>query len=203
LLPSEGKTLGQFYPELYPVGHQLHEHQFHYQCDVRELFYGRVAHTMALERQSVTWDLMIAHPPCTFLSSSGLHWNKRRPDRAQETEKALAFALELWKLPIKLVCMENPIGRLTKVMRELGNMVQTIQPYQFGHDASKGTCLILRGLSPLRPTKFIEPRIVGGKPRWANQTDSGQNRLAPSEHRSMDRARTYQGIADAMASQWS
>lgn len=71
-----------------------------------------------------------------------------------------------------------------------------------GHDASKQTCLWLRGLPKLIPTRHIAPRIVAGKPRWANQTDSGQNKLSPSPKRAIDRARTYQGIADAMAEQW-
>ena len=151
----------------------------------------------------VPWDLMICHPPCTYLASSGLHWNHRRPERAAQTEAAIAFALELWDAPIKRVCMENPQGRLGPVMRESrAHIRQTIQPYQFGEDASKATVLYLRGLPKLRPTAIVEPRIVNGKPRWANQTDSGQNKLGPSETRSADRARTYPGIARAMAEQW-
>lgn len=171
-----------------------------------------------------TWDLLIAHPPCTYLSSSGLHWNKRRPERAVEAEAALSFALKLWALPFSKACMENPVGRLTNLMRRRCELIQAIQPYQFGHDASKKTCLILRNLPKLRETKFIEPRMVccgnvlpegvgksgcpncegenTARPRWANQTDSGQNKLGPSDTRAMDRARTYQGIANAMAAQW-
>lgn len=155
----------------------------------------------ALAISCMEWDMMIAHPPCTYLCSSGLHWNKRRPERAQLTEAALRFALDLWSAPISLKCMENPIGRLTKAMRGKA-YIQIVKPHQFGHDASKDTALILSGLPPLRPTSFIEPRYVNGLPRWANQTDSGQNRLGPSEKRSMDRARTYTGIAQAMAQQW-
>lgn len=95
--------------------------------------------------------------------------------------------------------MENPISIISTRIRKPD---QIIQPYQFGHDASKSTCLWLNGLLPLRPTKWVEPRIVDGKKRWANQTDSGQNRLGPSEQRAALRAVTYQGIADAMAEQW-
>lgn len=148
------------------------------------------------------WDMMIAHPPCTYLSSSGLHWNKRVPGRAEKTEAALAFALKLWGAKIKKKCMENPIGRLTKVMRQMGAYVQIVQPYNFGHDASKATGLVLEGLPPLRNTQFIEPRWVDGKPRWGNQTDGGQNKLGPSPDRWKIRSETYTGISDAMANQW-
>jgi hypothetical protein len=146
-----------------------------------------------------TWDMMIAHPPCTYLSSSGLHWNKRRPERAVLTEEALRFAIHLASAPIPLVVIENPIGRLNTAWKK---PTQTIQPHQFGHDASKATCLWLKGLDPLVPTQWVAPRMVNGLPRWANQTDSGQNKLGPSPDRWKDRSRTYQGIADAMAAQW-
>ena len=146
-----------------------------------------------------TWDMMIAHPPCTYLCSSGLHWNKRRPERATLTEEALRFAINLASAPIPLVAIENPIGRLNTAWKK---PTQTIQPHQFGHDASKATCLWLKGLEPLVPTKYVEPRMVSGLPRWANQTDSGQNKLGPSVDRWKERSRTYQGIADAMAAQW-
>lgn len=149
------------------------------------------------------WDIFIAHPECRFLSSSGLHWNKRDPARVNKTEHAMNHAKRLWNVDIERVCLENPIGRLSKIARiEWGALVQTVQPNQFGHDASKATCLIRRALPALRQTKAISPRYVGGKKRWANQTDSGQNRLGPSPTRAQDRARTYPGIASAMAEQW-
>jgi hypothetical protein len=158
----------------------------HYQGDVMDII-------------GDNWDLMIAHPPCTYLCSSGLHWNKRRPERAQMTEEALQFVRSLLDAPIPRIALENPIGAISTRIRKPN---QTIQPYQYGHDASKSTCLWLKGLPPLRPTKMIEPRIVNGKPRWGNQTDSGQNKLPPSEDRWKLRSETYQGIAEAMAHQW-
>jgi hypothetical protein len=145
------------------------------------------------------WDMMIAHPPCTYLCSSGLHWNKRRPERAQMTEDALQFVRTLLNAPIPRIALENPIGAISTRIRKPD---QTIQPYQFGHDASKSTCLWLKGLPPLRPTQMIQPRIINGKPRWGNQTDSGQNKLPPSADRWKIRSETYQGIASAMAEQW-
>ena len=179
-----------------PWGAKDYSHGWHYEGDVFDFVHGDFG-------QPKEWDLLIAHPECTYLSSSGLHWNTRRPERNKLTAEALDFAMRLWALPIPKKCMENPPGRLTKTMRELNTFIQTIQPYKFGHDASKATCLILHNLPPLRPTKFIEPRWIGHAPRWANQTDSGQNRLGPSDTRSIERARTYQGIADAMATQWA
>lgn len=146
------------------------------------------------------WDLMIAHPPCTYLCSSGLHWNKRTPGRQELTDEALDFVRRLLDAPIERIALENPIGCISTQIKK---PTQTIQPWQFGHDASKATCLWLKNLPPLIPTKIIDPRIVDGKKRWANQTDSGQNRLPPSADRWKIRSETYQGIAEAMASQWS
>lgn len=145
------------------------------------------------------WDLMIAHPPCIYLCSSGLHWNKRRPEREKLTEEALDFVRLFFDSSIEKVCIENPIGRIGTAIRKAD---QVIQPYQYGHDASKRTALWLKNLPLLQPTALVLPRMVNGKLRWANQTDSGQNRLPPSDHRSMDRSRTYEGIAKAMADQW-
>jgi len=159
----------------------------HYQGDVLEL----------IRRES--FDLMVAHPPCTYLCSSGLHWNNRVPGRAEKTEEALEFVRALLFCGIPKIALENPQGCIGTRIRKSD---QVIQPWQFGHDASKSTHLWLKGLPPLRPTSTIEPRLVDGKKRWANQTDSGQNRLGPSEDRWKIRSETYAGIAEAMASQW-
>lgn len=159
---------------------------YHLQCDVREVL-------------DQGWDLMIAHPPCQYLSSSGLHWNKRRPERVKLTEDAVEFALALWNAPIPMVALENPVGILSTRIRPPD---QIIQPYRFGEDASKATCLWLSGLPMLKPTAYFPPRLVNGRRRWSNQTDSGQNKLPASASRSSDRARTYPGIASAMADQW-
>ena len=139
---------------------------------------------------------MIAHPPCTYLSVSGLHWNKRRPERAAETEAALDFVRLLLDAPIPRIALENPIGCISTRIRK---STQIIQPWQFGHDASKATCLWLKGVPPLTPTDILP----GGKQaRRANQTASGQNRLPPSPDRWKLRSLTYPGIAAAMADQW-
>jgi len=149
------------------------------------------------------WDLVICFPPCTYLYSSGMHWTTRGLRDPFLTEKALALVKALFKSPVKHLAIENPIGIINTRIRKAD---QIIQPYYFYEDASKQTCLWLKNLPLLKPTKFFPPRKVLYKGklvnRWGNQTDSGQNRLAPSETRSADRARTYQGIADAMAQQW-
>lgn len=148
------------------------------------------------------WHLLIAHPPCTYLCSSGLHWNTRVPGRAEKTEEALAFVRAILAAPIEHIGMENPVGRIGTAIRPAD---QYIQPYEFGDDASKRTCLWVRGLPRLvKPPldQWHPPRMVNGKPRWGNQTDNGQNRLPPNEDRARDRSATWPGIANAMAEQW-
>lgn len=171
------------------------------------------------------FDALIVHPPCTYLASSGLHWNARVPGREQKTQEAVEFVRLIFALPLRVLCLENPIGRIGTAIRPAD---QVVQPYQFGEDASKATALWLRGLPLLKPTRYVEPRMVcrcGGTytyeraftsegcphcgdtgaaalPRWANQLNSGQNRLPPSADRAVIRSRTYPGIAEAMADQW-
>ena len=110
--------------------------------------------------------------------------------------------MEFTKLNCKW-CIENPIGIMSRIYKKPN---QIIQPYQFGHDDSKRTCLWLNDLPPLKLTKYIKPRQVSysGKiyERWSNQTDSGQNKLPPSKDRWKLRSKTYEGIAKAMAEQW-
>jgi site-specific DNA-cytosine methylase len=159
----------------------------HYQCDVREVLVQG-------------WDLMIAHPPCQYMSSSGMHWTTRGLRDPQLTEDALDFVRLLMGAPIERIAIENPIGCISTRIRKPD---QIIQPYQFGHDASKATCLWLKNLRKLTPTKYVEPRLVGDKKRWGNQTDSGQNKLGPSADRWQVRSKTYEGIAAAMTDQWS
>lgn len=145
------------------------------------------------------WDLGIFHPPCTYLAVSGLHWNKRDPARAAKTEEALDFVRVLMSAPIERIAVENPVSCISSRIRKPD---QIIQPYEFGEDASKKTCLWLKNLDLLTPTQMVAPRLVDGKPRWSNQTDSGQNRLGPSEDRWKERSRTFVGVAKAMAEQW-
>ena len=101
------------------------------------------------------WDMMIAFPPCTYLCSSGLHWNKRVTGRQAKTEKALEVVRNLLNAPIERIALENPIGCISTKIRKYD---QKIQPWQFGEDASKGTCLWLKNLPKLKHTKIIPPK---------------------------------------------
>lgn len=188
--------------------------RWHYQCDVREVL-------------GEGWDLLIAHPPCTYLCSSGLHWNKRVEGRAEKTEEALEFVRLFLEADIPRIALENPVGCISTRIRKYD---QKIQPWMFGEDASKGTCLWLKGLEPLKPTCIVPPAgwfhfssaesvpdgwrhkkvdgfifatpLPDGKPVWANQTPSGQNKLGPSADRWKLRSKTYPGVAGACADQW-
>lgn len=177
----------------------------HYKGDIRNLL-------------SENWDLMICHPPCTYLSVSGMHWTTRGLRDPQLTEDALDFVRLLLDAPIPKIALENPVSVISSRIRKPD---QVVHPYQFGDDASKKTCLWLKGLPRLVPTAYVEPRLVccgetlddkygcpncnGGYKavrRWGNQTDSGQNKLPPSKDRWKLRSVTYKGIAQAMADQW-
>ncbi|HEX6825430.1 MAG TPA: hypothetical protein VF077_03855 [Nitrospiraceae bacterium] len=158
------------------------------------------------------WDLAIFHPDCTYLTISaewaykdGPYHQKLKPGtltgerRRAARLRAAGFARALMAAPIGKIALENPIGYLSTA---IGKPQQIIQPYMFGDDASKATCLWLKNLPPLQATCKVAPRMVNGRPRWANQTDSGQNRLSPSDDRWALRAATYPGIAEAFAFQW-
>jgi hypothetical protein len=173
---------------------------YHIQGDVFEVLY---------RDRDWTWGLF--HPDCTYLTNSaawafkdGPYHQRVKPgtlvgaERREAREQAIAQVKQLMALPFPHA-IENPIGAISTRIRRPD---QIIQPYQFGDDASKATCLWLKQLPKLVPTCYIEPRIVNGKSRWANQTDSGQNRLSPSKDRWRERSRTYPGIADAIVTQW-
>jgi hypothetical protein len=156
------------------------------------------------------WGGAILFPDCTYLTSAGLHWNKRVDGREALTEAALNFVERLWahRKRIGKMAIENPIGCLS-TRSSLGKPSQIIQPNQFGDDASKATCLWLYGLRVLKPHNHFPPRIVEWPrgsdklvKRWGNQTDSGQNKLPPSADRAKLRAETYPGVAEAMA-EWA
>lgn len=128
--------------------------------------------------------LMIAFPPCTHLAVSGARWFK---NKKTETEKALWFIRYLMDLPINKIAIENPIGVISTRIREPD---QIIQPWMFGHGETKATCLWLKNLPKLVPTKIVEGRVAR------------VHREPPGPNRWKNRSRTYQGIADAMAEQW-
>jgi site-specific DNA-cytosine methylase len=133
------------------------------------------------------WDLMIAHPPCTYLSVAGARWMKTDPTRKRKQEDALEFVQTLMEAPIPMICVENPVSVISTQIRKPD---QIIQPWQFGHGETKANCLWLKNLPKLVPTDIVEGR------------EAKIHRMAPGPNRWKDRSRTYLGIAQAMASQW-
>ena len=130
------------------------------------------------------WDVMIAHPPCTHLAVSGARWfHKKQKEQAE----ALDFVRLLLNAPIPKIALENPISVISSKIRKPD---QIIQPWMFGHGETKATCLWLKNLKPLVPTKIVEGR------------EAKVHRMPPGANRWKLRSLTYQGIADAMALQW-
>jgi hypothetical protein len=161
------------------------------------------------------WDLMIAHPPCTYLSVSGARWyyhpedkhlpyEERRPhpmhpNRRQYQQEALDFVQLLLDAPIEKIAVENPISVISSRIKK---PTQIIQPYEYGHPTSKSTCLWLKNLEPLQPTTIVEPI-------WINVSDGKRmskfhydTYTLPKEERGKIRSATFPGIAKAMAEQW-
>ena len=131
------------------------------------------------------WDLMIAHPPCTHLAVSGARWFK---NKQHEQHMALTLVKYLLDANIPKICLENPVSIISTKIRKPD---QIIQPWQFGHGETKKTCLWLKNLPKLKPTNIVTGR------------EQKVHRMAPSVDRWKNRSRTYQGIAEAMADQWS
>ena len=133
------------------------------------------------------WDLMIAHPPCTHLAVSGArHFAAKRESGVQQV--ALDFVRKLLDAPIEHIALENPISIISSKIRKPD---QIIQPWQFGHGETKATCLWLKNLPLLAPTNIVDGR------------ETRIHKMPPSADRWKKRSETYQGIADAMAKQWS
>lgn len=178
------------------LGHQA------WSCDLLPAEDGDQHHLQqdaVLAAYSGNWDLLVAHPECTYLANSGAKHlyrdmkaeNGPAPDRWARMGAAATFFLALWNAPVGAVAIENPI-MLGHPRRLFGipEPTQIIQPWQFGHGETKATCLWLRGLPELRATN-----VVAGR-------EQRVFRMAPGENRKRDRSRTYEGIGAAMAQQW-
>jgi len=143
------------------------------------------------------WDLMIAHPPCTYLTISANKWYKDQPPRnsgvlvggarREARAQAIEFFMKFINAPIHKIAVENPIGVISSVYRKPN---QVLQPWMFGHGETKATCLWLKNLPNLTPTD-----IVNGRQQRLHE-------LSPGKDRWKERSKTFQGIADAMANQW-
>ena len=158
----------------------------HYQGDVRDII-------------NDGWDLMVAHPPCTYLTNSGVTWLHKDPSRWEKLDEGAAFFKSLLDAPIQRIAVENPI--MHKYAKErIGGVKQSqvIQPWMFGHMEQKATCLWLKGLPLLKPTKDVKAEMMA-------LPDNARQRLhylPPSEDRWKKRSTTFKGIAEAMAEQW-
>lgn len=194
--------------------------EWHFNSDVFEIINNKGG---LLQNGSMAyvdaWDLMIAHPPCTFLASSGAKWyyhpddkhlpkeerrsHPRFPNRAMDRAAALDFVKRLYDAPIKKIAIENPIGILSTHLKKPD---QIVQPWMFGDSANKTTCLWLKGLSPLKPTEIVEPGekyyLKNGKtmPLW--YVEALQKAKTPEQRRNL-RSKTFLGMAKAMAKQWT
>jgi hypothetical protein len=201
--------------------------EYHIQGDVLNAITGGWITLQNGERVYITrWHGAMLHPVCKYMAVSGLFRNINNPERAAQTELSLQFVCKMLNLCILMkipnIGIENPVSCIsTRIYRNVFGKyeviplslkhakypnvfkpTQTIQPYEFYEDASKRTCLWLIGWPKLKKGKRFPGRWVDGKERWSNQTDSGQNRLAPSEKRDEVRSKTYPNIAQAIAQQW-
>lgn len=154
------------------------------------------------------WDMVIAHPPCTFLAVSGNKWMKqeyqnRFPNRQQQRKEAITFFMELANCNIPKICIENPVGIMSTQWRKPD---QIIQPWQFGHPETKATCLWLKGLTMLNPTEIVTPEWIIGKKdgkKYSRIHYMTARFFGKDINRQKERSRSYPGIANAMAAQWS
>jgi hypothetical protein len=158
----------------------------HYQGNVEDILYQ-------------DWDMIIAHPPCTYFTNSGVCWLHKDPTRWEKLDEAAKFFNLFLDHPCKKVVIENPIPHKYAVERIKGRKyTQTIQPWQFGHPESKRTCLWIKGLEPLKETNNVKEEFLKLPKNQAQRL----HYLPPSKDRWKIRSTTFQGIADAMAEQW-
>ena len=146
------------------------------------------------------WDIMVAHPPCTHLSVAGARYFKRKQESGVQVE-ALEFVRQLMAAPIEKIAIENPVSVISSFIRKPD---QIIHPWQFGHEAEKSTCLWLKNLPKLVPTNVVSKgefiTFSSGKKMAKWYADAWR---LPKEERSTARSKTFLGIAQAMAAQWS
>lgn len=195
--------------------------EWHFNMDVFKVIYRKGGTLQNSQKVKINgnWDLMIAHPPCTFLAVSGARWyyhpedNKlpfeerrphpRFPNRAIDREEALEFFIKLLEAPIDKIAVENPVGIVSTRYKKPN---QTVHPWMFGDEASKATCLWLKNLPLLEPTKIVgkgeRVLLSSGKslPKW--YSDALTLSKSAAERRTM-RSKTFEGLARAMAEQWT
>lgn len=181
--------------------------EWHIQGDVLPIINGNCSFTTCDGEEHTIegkWDLIIAHPPCTYLTIAGaarLYPTKGNidPERYQKGLEAKEFFMALYNADCERVCVENPLP--LKVF-EMPKPSQTIQPYQFGHPYSKRTLLWLKGLPELQPTEVITEGITSWVNGGSKRADGSQRKNQGVAHSAKERSKTFLGIAKAMAEQW-
>ncbi|AXH76570.1 MAG: hypothetical protein [Microviridae sp.] len=161
-----------------------------YSCDIKEttgMYEDWHIKNDIREVMNKGWDMMIAFPPCTHIANSGNRWKKEKREQGL-IEEAIKFVKHIAAAEIKMIAIENPIGELSTAWRKPD---QIIHPWQFGHGEIKPTCLWLKNLPKLKPTNIVEGR------------EEIIHKMPPSEERATLRSKTYNGIAEAMAEQWT
>jgi hypothetical protein len=195
--------------------------EWHFQEDVFKIIdnQGGILQNGEMNVSADQWEMMIAHPPCTFLAVSGARWyyhpedkdmpvqnrrpHPRFPNRANDRDEALEFFIKLCEAPIKKIAVENPVGIVNTKYKK---PTQTVHPWMFGDEASKATCLWLKNLPKLEPTNVVGKgeRVVlsSGKslPKW--YSDALTKAKSAAERRTL-RSKTFMGMAKAMAVQWT
>ena len=187
-----------------------------YSCDIQECSGDKpewhIKGDALKEAYSGKYDLMIAHPPCTYLAVSGARWMYNNDgsinlERLKNQRKALNFVQKLLDAPIDKIALENPVSVISSQIRKPD---QIIQPYEYGHSEAKKTCLWLKNLPKLTPTKIVSKGEFvewigkdGKKKRQAKWYLDVLTKAKTKAERQKLRSKTYQGIADAMAQQWS
>jgi hypothetical protein len=173
-----------------------------YSCDIQDCSGGHpewhIKGDAIKEAYSGKYDMMIAHPPCTYLSNSGVCWLYKKPGRWEQLDDGAKFFKLLLDAPIEKIAIENPVPHKYAIDRIGRKYDQSIQPYQFGHAESKRTCFWLKNLDPLRETKNV-------KDEWKNKPKNEAQRihyLPPGPERAKLRSKTFHGIAEAIANQW-
>ena len=187
-----------------------------YSCDIQECSGDKpewhIKGDALVEAYSGKYDLMVAHPPCTYLAVSGARWMYNNDgsinlERLKNQRKALNFVQKLLDAPIEKIALENPVSVISSQIRKPD---QIIQPYEFGHSEAKKTCLWLKNLPKLKPTKIVDKGEFmewvdknGKKKRQAKWYMDVLSKAKTKAERQKLRSKTYQGIADAIAKQWS
>ena len=183
--------------------------EWHIQCDVIPLLNGYCTFTTMDGKNHYIndkWDLIIAHPPCTYLTVTGNRWfniekyGDKAMQRFKNRQAAYDFFMQFVNADCEKIAIENPIGYMSTAYMK---PTQIIHPYMFGDPARKATCLWLKGLEPLKPTNIVEPEIIhykngkGTDNPWHMETIN-----LPPHERAKGRSKTFPGIAKAMAEQW-